>query len=259
MFLHQSLPVDQVPRRIVSLVPSITELLHTLSLEEEVCGITRFCIHPDHWYRSKTRIGGTKQINLPAIRALHPDLILANKEENVRLQVEELAHEFPVWLTDVSNFSDALTLIRDVGRITHRMALAESLWEALQKDPLAQEAPDRTPIPVAYLIWKDPYMTVGGDTYIHDMLRVAGFANVFEGRMRYPEVSLSDIRESGCTQLFLSSEPFPFRERHVDELTRQLPGIRVSLVDGSMFSWYGSRIRQALPYLRRCRESVYAG
>jgi ABC-type Fe3+-hydroxamate transport system substrate-binding protein len=198
------------PVSIVSLVPSQTELLYDLGLDKEVTGITKFCVHPAHWQQTKVRIGGTKNLNLAKIKSLNPTLIIANKEENVRSQVEQLS-DYPVWLTDVNNLEDACRMISDLGQITgvphQAAAMVKKIADGFDKLGVMP-----TPIPVAYLIWKDPYMTVGGDTFIHDMITRTGMRNVFAHTRRYPEINLEDIKKSGCTFLLLSSEPFPFQQ-----------------------------------------------
>lgn len=240
------------PKRIVSLVPSQTELLYTLGLNERVVGITKFCVHPEEWFRSKQRIGGTKNINIDKILSLQPDLVIANKEENVKDQVEALAKRVPVLVTDINNLQQALGMIRDIGEITRTEEKAGELIEAIGKNfkALADEVPVEKKT-CAYLIWKDPYMTVGHDTFIHHMLQYCGFTNAFEHLARYPEVSVADMRAKGCEYILLSSEPYPFAEKHIHELNRELPQSKIILVDGEMFSWYGSRLLEAAEYFRR--------
>ncbi|MET0464340.1 MAG: helical backbone metal receptor [Chitinophagaceae bacterium] len=242
--------ISTPPQRIISLVPSQTELLADLGLEAQVAGITKFCIHPKEWFRSKSRIGGTKTLNIELIRSLQPDLIIANKEENVKEQVEELASFFPVWVSDVNNLEDALSMINEIGSITQTAAAAARIMAGVRQsfNLLPVYA---IPRKAAYLIWKDPYMTVGSDTFIHSMLRAAGFENVFGDQTRYPVVDVADIKRSGCDYLFLSSEPYPFKQKHIEELQSLLPGVKIMLVDGEMFSWYGSRLLYAAEYFRR--------
>ncbi|HNA01267.1 MAG TPA: helical backbone metal receptor [Ferruginibacter sp.] len=251
------------PRRIISLVPSQTELLYRLGLETETVGITKFCIHPDTWYRQKTRVGGTKSLKPEIIRQLNPDLIIANKEENVQEQVETLARDYPVWVTDVNNLEDALQMIHDIGALTGKTGEASVLISAIQKEfdqlqttnlkPQTSNPPPRT----AYLIWQDPCMTAGGDTFIHDMLTRCGFENCFAGKKRYPETTIAELQALDPGLLLLSSEPFPFKQKHADEFGRLLPGCRVMLVNGEYFSWYGSRLLDAPAYFKTLRESCY--
>jgi ABC-type Fe3+-hydroxamate transport system substrate-binding protein len=223
--------------RIVSLVPSQTELLYYFGLEHETIGITRFCIHPKQWFDTKTRIGGTKMLDTEKIKSLSPTLILANKEENVQQQVETLAEQLNVWVTDVNNLQDALNMIDDIGILTGKMQKATDLIAAIQQKFTALQFAE--PLKkVIYLIWQNPYMTVGGDTFISNMLLHAGYKNIYVESKRYPEITIEDIRNSGCDYLFLSSEPFPFSQKHADELKAYLPKVKIVLVDGEMFSWY---------------------
>jgi ABC-type Fe3+-hydroxamate transport system substrate-binding protein len=248
--------MSSTPRRIVSLVPSQTELLHTLGLEEEVVGITRFCIHPEEWRRTKTRVGGTKDADVERIRSLQPDIVIANKEENRRETVSEIASFCPVWTSDVSDIPGALDMIRSLGVLLGRASEADSLVERLH--PLSSLRLGNGNLRAAYLIWKDPWMTVGGDTFIHDMMRCAGLSNVFGDRTRYPETGIDEIASLKPDVLLLSSEPYPFRERHAGELKNALPFTEVMLVDGEMFSWYGSRMLKGMDYLRRLRVNLHA-
>jgi ABC-type Fe3+-hydroxamate transport system substrate-binding protein len=237
------------PQRIISLVPSQTELLAGLGLREEVIGITKFCIHPADWFRTKRRIGGTKLLNMELIRLLQPDLIIANKEENLKEHVEELASEFPVWVSDLHTLEGAYQMIREIGSITWKTAAASKLIAQI-KAGFAQLTPPPQKPKAAYLIWKAPYMTAGNDTFIHTMLDIAGYENAFAGKTRYPVVTISDLQNSQCEYLFLSSEPYPFRQKHIDELQPLLPDTTIILVDGEMFSWYGSRLLHAPGYFK---------
>ena len=237
--------------KAISLVPSITETLYSLGLNEEVVGITKFCVHPQDWFRTKERIGGTKNIHIQKIRELQPDLIIANKEENVKEQVEELANDFEVLLTDVNNFEEALQMLRAVGNAVSKGFEADQLIAGIErKFSKINPAEQKT---AAYLIWENPYMTVGGDTFIHEMMKKAGFENIFADTNRYPETQINELKELKPEYLLLSSEPYPFKQKHSDELQQQLPGTKVILVDGEMFSWYGSRMLLAADYFRRLR------
>lgn len=264
MFLTASPRPGTEPKRIVSLVPSQTELLHYLELEAQTVGITKFCVHPQSWFQQKTRIGGTKTVDIEKIKQLNPDLIIANKEENVQEQVAELATMFPVWLTDVNTLAEAKQMILDVGQLTHRQALATTLvqnieeqfnflQQKLESSLLSGAAKNRS---ATYLIWKDPYMSVGSDTFISDMMQKAGFINAFADRRRYPSINLDEINATGCKLLLLSSEPYPFGEKHISELQAALPDVKIALVDGEMFSWYGSRLLQAPAYFEKLRQQV---
>ncbi len=250
MLLTSSHSLPHPPKRIVSLVPSQTALLHTLGLETETIGITKFCIHPETWRKTKTIVGGTKNIQLEKVMALQPDLIIANKEENTREQVEALATHFPVWVTDVNNLTDAYRMMEDIGNLTHKTESANHCIQSISKafEALQMDLPK---IPACYIIWKDPYMTVGGDTFISDMMEKAGWQNVCSHLSRYPCIEVEQIRESRCEWVLLSSEPYPFKEKHIQALSAQLPECKIRLVDGEMFSWYGSHLLQAPSYFQK--------
>ncbi|MBG9378690.1 ABC transporter substrate-binding protein [Panacibacter sp. DH6] len=244
--------VHHPPRSIVSLVPSQTELLFDLGLDKEVAGITKFCVHPEQWFRQKQRVGGTKNVDIAKVKALQPDLIIANKEENVKEQVEALSAFAPVWISDVNTLVDALAMINTIGAITARETRAAEITTRISqffKQPVGNDRKIR----VCYLIWKDPYMTVGGDTFISDMLAYCGFENVCVAKNRYPVITVAEIKDLNPAVVLLSSEPFPFKEKHIDELKHVLPGVKVMLADGEMFSWYGSRLLYAADYFRKLR------
>lgn len=253
--LNRTVDIADTPKRIISLVPSQTELLHDLGLDAEVVGITKFCVHPESWFRTKERIGGTKNLHLEKISALQPDLIIANKEENSREQVDELAKRFPVWVSNVQNLGEALQMVRSIGALTGTAQKAEDLADRIEKAFEELDVPEFH-LRTAYLIWKDPYLTVGGDTFIHHLLGKAGFQNLYAGLERYPETSISALQELNCEVLFLSSEPYPFDQKHLDELQALLPHTRVVLADGEFFSWYGSRLLLAPAYFRQLHRQI---
>jgi ABC-type Fe3+-hydroxamate transport system substrate-binding protein len=253
--LGRNIELDDIPKRIISLVPSQTELLYDLGLDEEVIGITKFCIHPDEWFKSKTRIGGTKQLHIQKIKDLQPDLIIANKEENVQDQIEELAMDFPVWISDVNHLNNALEMISSLGKLTGKMKEAGMINDKIN-DSFARLRTSDFILRTCYLIWRDPFMTVGGDTFINDMLSLAGFQNIFSDKKRYPEISIEELRSAGCRLLLLSSEPFPFKQKHVDELQQLLPDTKILLADGEMFSWYGSRLIKAPAYFQELQNQL---
>lgn len=244
-----------MPSRIISLVPSQTELLADLGLDQEVVGITKFCIHPTHWKQNKTIIGGTKNLRMQVIQGLSPDLILANKEENVKEQVEELAQKYRVWTSDISTLEDAHQMILGIGRLTNKEERATEISNEIREVFLQIQKP-ASGLRVIYLIWKNPYMTAGGDTFIHEMLQAAGFENLCAGMNRYPEMSPELIRDLQPDVILLSSEPFPFKEKHREEMASLFPASRVVLADGEMFSWYGSRLLKAPAYFASLKKDI---
>jgi ABC-type Fe3+-hydroxamate transport system substrate-binding protein len=251
----RSITLDKTPQRIISLVPSQTELLYDLGLRDKVIGITKFCVHPKEWFHNKTKIGGTKQLRIDIIDQLQPDLIIANKEENLKEQIEELQKNYPVWISDIHNLYDAAYMIRDIGGMTGKEEKATQIIEGI-KNSFSQLNTTGPQLPSCYLIWREPYMTIGGDTFIHSMMEAAGFENIFRDRARYPEISIEELRMQHPQLILLSSEPFPFKQKHIDELQPQMPGIKILLVDGEMFSWYGSRLLKSPGYFLKFRSDL---
>ncbi len=230
------------PKKIISLVPSITELLYHLNMDTEIIGITKFCVHPALWQQTKHKVGGTKNININKIIELAPDLIICNKEENVKEQIEEIAKLFPVYLSDVNSYGAALQMITEVGKISNRKIEAENIVKEIETTFEKEKIIITNNQRVAYLIWKGPYMTVGGDTFINDMLKKIGLSNIYHNQNRYPQITLEDLMNVKPEVILLSSEPYPFKEKHIAEIKNHLPTTKILLADGEMFSWYGSRM-----------------
>jgi len=245
--------LPEPPRRVVSVVPSQTELLYDLGLDEIVCGITRFCIHPKEWFKSKTKVGGTKQLHLERIASLQPDLIIANKEENNREQIEWLASRFPVWISDVHNLKTATEMMEQVGAVCRVGESAKNLAGRIQEKFAATEAVFDDGLTAVYLIWNNPLMAAGSSTFIDDMMKRAGYRNLIT-EIRYPEISPELLQELQPEVLLLSSEPYPFGEKHIAFFQQLLPSAEVLLVDGEMFSWYGSRMLHAPEYFTKLRR-----
>lgn len=246
--LGREVEFNHPPKRIISVVPSQTELLADLGLNDEVVGITKFCIHPESWFRNKERIGGTKKLNIEKIKELQPDLIIANKEENEQEQIEELARHFPVWISDIHNLPQAMQMIQVVGQLTGTDAKAGALVEEIIHG-FTQLHTATTQKRVAYFIWYNPWMSVGHDTFISNVIHTIGWKNVLADKSRYPEMTLGELKAYDPELVLLSSEPFPFKEKHTAEVQAALPNAEVKLVDGEMFSWYGSRLKDAVGYL----------
>lgn len=254
--MGREITIAYPPKRIVSVVPSQTELLYDLRLEDAVVGITKFCVHPETWFRNKTRIGGTKQLHIDKIRELQPDLIIANKEENNKEQIDALAGEFPVWISDIQNIPQALQMIQVVGQLTGKEVQAGNIVEEVVAG-FNNLAKANTPKRIAYFIWYKPWMSVGSDTFINNMIQTIGWKNVLADKTRYPEISLEELAAYNPELVLLSSEPYPFKEKHIAEIKDVLPYAEVQLVDGEMFSWYGSRMVKAVEYLKELiKETV---
>lgn len=241
--------------KVVSLVPSITEALFDLGLtENEVIGRTKFCIHPSEKVKNVSIIGGTKNINIEKIKALRPDLILANKEENVKEQVEALMNDCKVSVTNVETIEDNYYLIKTLGKLFNKEEKAQCF--NLKIYDVLNEAKVNSRVNVAYLIWKNPYMTIGSDTFIHKILGEIGFDNIFNDRKRYPEITVEDLANAEI--IMLSSEPFPFKEKHIEELKAFYPDKKIMIVDGEAFSWYGTHIAKCGNYFKELIAEVEA-
>ena len=250
-----ALALPRPPRRIVSLVPSITETLCHLGLADALVGITAYCLEPRALVRGKTRIGGEKDPDLAAIRALQPDLVVANIEENVREHVETLrGWGIPVWVTYPRTVAQGLAMIRELGELTDTAARAAAILADLEPLHARVRATTarRRPVPIFYPIWRAPWMTVNADTYIHDLLAVCGAANVFGDRpARYPTVTLDEVAARRPEVIVLPDEPFRFRRAHIQDFApyADVPAVRagrIHLVDGKPFSWHGPRVGEAL-------------
>ena len=234
------------PRRIVSLVPSQTELLFDLGIGDRIAGVTRYCVHPGNAVRDCAVVGGTKRFDFAAIDDVAPDLIVGNKEENYREGIERLAARFPIWMSDINTFDDALAMIRLLGDVTATEAPASELIGRIRSG--WSELPQLDGATLAYLIWDKPVMAAGSGTFIDDVLTRLGASNVYAGRSRYPESSPDELDSLAPELLLLSSEPFPYSDEHVRHYEAALPQSRVMLVDGEMFSWYGSRLTRSPGY-----------
>lgn len=240
--------------RIVSLVPSLTELLIDMGLKEQLAGRTRFCVHPKKEVEDIPIIGGTKNPRLDKIRNLNPDYILANKEENQEEHIRELAEDYHVNLTDISTIEDALITIHELGNELGTPGKANQLITELNK--VLDDRPKEPPLRTSYFIWRDPWMTVGKNTYIHDVMKHWGLTNVYGDQKRYPKITLNNLVKHNPDLVLLSSEPFPFKEKHLAEVEQVLPTTRVLLVEGEWFSWYGSHMLHSFKRLNIWRKAI---
>ena len=241
--------LQDTPKRIVSLVPSQTELLVDLGLQNCLVGITKFCVHPKNLRKEKTVVGGTKSVHFGKIKALKPDVILCNKEENTWDMVTELEKIAPVHVSVVSTISASLELIKDYGQLFNVQEKALKLVTSLETKLLAfsKEMQSKEWKSCIYLIWQDPYMAAGRDTFINDLLKLNKFENII-AKDRYPVIDKEQLVEHCPDVVLLSSEPFPFKKDHLKEIERL--GISAALIDGEYFSWYGSRLKKAFDYFR---------
>lgn len=249
--LNRPVLINDCPIRIVSLVPSITELLVDLGLEKHLVGITKFCVHPTDLRKRKVVVGGTKSVKLDKIKALNPHLILCNKEENSQEIVHTLEEIAPVHISDINTLEDCYELIKMYGAIFKVNGEADIIIDNIEKERKNLTLKFNSPRSVAYFIWKAPYMVVGSNTFINAMLHEAGFHNVFEDEVRYPEIDLDHPKLKLAETIFLSSEPYPFKDDHILEIKESYPNKEVKIVDGEYFSWYGSRLIKAFEYFKK--------
>jgi ABC-type Fe3+-hydroxamate transport system substrate-binding protein len=257
--MGRELTINFPPKRIISIVPSQTELLFDLGLDQEIIGLTKFCIHPIEKFAERTKVGGTKKLNIDLIKDLNPDLIIGNKEENTQSDIEELAAYFPVWMSDIFTLDDAMKTIGQVGALVDREPEASYLNHLISagfndlKTLALQHHIDKK---VAYLIWRKPYMAAGKNTFIDDILLINGMTNVIK-QDRYPTITLEQLKTLNCELILLSSEPYPFGEKHIEEIQLAIPDTKIMLVDGEMFSWYGSRLVKAVQYFFELQKELY--
>lgn len=248
--LDRTVLINATPKRIVSLVPSQTELLVHLGLADAIVGVTKFCVHPSTLRKEKIIVGGTKTVHFNKITALNPDVIICNKEENTKEIVEACTKIAPVWVSNVVTLDDNNLMILLLSKIFNKEAEAVKLVSNIQtaQADFLSFMENKPLKKVAYCIWKNPYMVAGNDTFINCLLRLNKFENIFENKDgRYPEVLKEDLKTAEV--VLLSSEPFPFNNKHVQELKNELR-CEVRLVDGEYFSWYGSRLKDAFKYFK---------
>ncbi|MDC1402896.1 helical backbone metal receptor [Crocinitomicaceae bacterium] len=248
--MGRELEIKTPVRRIVSLVPSQTEFLYHLGLDAEVVGITKFCVHPEEWFRNKTRVGGTKNARVSRVKELCPDLIIGNKEENDQANIDDLKQIAPVWMSDIKTLDDAFEMMVELGKIVRKEEQAKIMVKQIQVkfDRLVLQ-PKKSAL---YFIWKDPWMLAGADTFISDMLEKCGFINRASGS-RYP--LLGEVNDE-IDIILLSSEPYPFKPADMDEIQKKFPKAKVLFVDGEIFSWYGSRLLKATDYFQQLLTSI---
>ncbi len=256
--LGRHVRLKEKPQRIVSLFPSQTHLLAHLGLDKEVAGITRFCKFPETWKKEKTVIGGTKDLKIERIIRLQPGLILANKEENTKEQIERLMDIAPVYVSDVMTWDDNLKFIRDVGLLTRKESEAGRLIDALQHRKQSFEQKSLSRHTALYFIWKKPWMTAGKETFIHTMMHQAGFENITpENRGRYPVWEAADLKKLRPAVVLMSSEPYPFKpEKDSDEIRSLFPYSKILFVKGEPFTWFGAYPLQSFDYFETLKNQV---
>lgn len=252
--LHREVHLDSIPKRIVCLVPSLTELLVDLGLQDRIVGVTKFCVHPKDIRTTAEVVGGTKTIKIDKIEELNPDFILANKEENEFESVEKLSQNYSVYVSDIFKIDDLLQLIKDLGEIFNIPEISKQLIENITANVIKfrRRIENEPKLKVAYFIWKDPWMVAGSSTFINYMLELNKFENVYKDLLRYPEVDIEKLKS--VDYVLLSSEPFPFKDKHKAEF--EIHPSKIKIVDGEYFSWYGSRLVKAFDYFQQLRGKL---
>jgi iron complex transport system substrate-binding protein len=244
--------------KIISLVPSLTELLVALGLEENIVGVTKFCIHPKNLRKDKVIVGGTKNVHLEKIKALHPDFILCNKEENTKEIVDNCRKIATTHVSDICTIKDIIALIAYYGTLFSCEEKAFILTKELQDKIKGFEnfVKDKPTLNVVYFIWKNPWMIAANNTFINHLLELTKLKNCYNSKSRYPEIALENLKTKKIDAIFLSSEPFPFKEEHRLDFKKHVKNTNIVLVDGAYFSWYGSRLLEAFDYFKELRKRL---
>jgi iron complex transport system substrate-binding protein len=243
--MNNTILLSSTPKRIVSLVPSITELLVDLGLETKIVGITKFCTEPNYLKSKCVIIGGTKNIRIKEIQELKPDFIIANKEENIENDIKDLKEFSNVWVSNIKTIEDNIYLINQLGKIFNKIDEAKIIISKIKTTFINLKKTKLKGKDVLYLIWKNPYMSIGTDTFIHEVLSKIGLNNCVK-QTRYPIIELDTFKS--VEYVFLSSEPYPFTTKELIEIKSLLPDSKIFFVDGTYFSWYGSRISKSINY-----------
>jgi len=253
--LDRKIELNKTPKRIVSLVPSLTELVCDLGLKSSLVGVTKFCLHPEDIRNKTTVVGGTKNVNFVKIQELKADIILCNKEENTQEMIANLSELAPVHISDINSMEDCFEIISMYGQIFKVQRQAKSIISKIQEEQLQFQlfVANKSNYSVAYFIWNNPCIVVGKETFIDYMLNLNGFTNYFGDKLRYPEIQLK-TEYKNVDLVFLSSEPFPFQDKHIKLFQQYFPSAKIILVDGEMFSWYGSRLIHAFTYFKQLHK-----
>jgi ABC-type Fe3+-hydroxamate transport system substrate-binding protein len=253
--LYRDIEMKRTPKRVVSLVPSITETLFTFGAGDIVSAVTSFCIEPPEALESKVAVGGTKTVDVDAVKELDPDLVFANAEENREEDIRQLVRSgFKVFVTFPRTVAAAIAMMRQIAEMTGTVDRAEPILQEAQETLTEIRALSLTrPRPRVFCpIWRRPWLTIGSDTYIHDVILNAGGRNLFADRHdRYPKVELDEVARRIPEVILLPNEPYSFREEHKADFAERthVPAVRdgrIHVVDGKALCWYGPRIAEGL-------------
>lgn len=252
--LMNTIKLDKMPKRIISIVPSQSEFLWIIGLRKEIVGITKFCKYPNEMFQKIERIGGTKNLNIDKIRRLKPDLIIGNKEENKKSQINLLQKEFNVWMSDIFDFKDTFNMMYSLGIIFGKEKETQKLISLIELSLLKVKNIFNNQ-KVAYFIWKKPYMVAANNTYINFILNYLGLKNAFYFLKRYPILDEEKLKQIKIELCFLSSEPFPFKAKHVNEFELIFPNSKIWIVNGEVFSWYGPRLLYLHDHVKQLKKN----
>lgn len=256
--LHRELILKDFPKRIISLVPSQTELLCDMGLETSIVGITKFCVHPIHLKKNKAIVGGTKDVHYDKIKVLKPDIILCNKEENTLEMIQELEKIAPVHISDIYSIDDCLELIGMYGILFSKEDKAKEIFVEIEVklEDFKKFINNKPKLKTTYFIWKNPWMVAAKGTFIDILLSLNNFENQYRHLERYPEIELIIGKNDSVDLVLLSSEPFPFKEKHKEEMRNYFPDSKILVVDGEAFSWYGTRLFKAFDYFKLLHQDL---
>lgn len=246
--------LSDTPKTLISGTPSLTETFIHCCPPHSVLARTKFCTHPRKIVTSIPKIGGTKHLHINRIIDLNPDIVILNKEENTYEDYLKISKYIPVYVSDIVDTHSLICFLNDMADIFKLNSFSNLCFEINRNRSATRAYEDKKR--VAYLIWSNPYMTVGGDTFINHMLEEAGFINIFRYINRYPEVTWNEILGHHPDFIFLSSEPFPFSQKHIDKLDVNYNTDQIKIVDGEMFSWYGIRNLKAYEYFKKLHKSL---
>lgn len=253
---NKKIVFSEPPKRVVSLIPSITEALFDLGAGEAIAGVSNYCIHPAEGVKNKIKVGGQKNPDMGKIKAIHPDLIILNMEENKPEHIKFLSQHYTTWVTYPRLFRDAENLLMQLGKVFDAESRASVYADKIRISSKQLSSIRRRKIKTMYLIWRNPWMSINRDTFIHNVLELHHMENVYAKRdKRYFEVTAQDIEDADPDIIILPDEPYHFREKHKSEFSHlsvsAVKNSRIFLADGTYFCWYGTRTARASQYIHK--------
>ena len=251
--LGKEMSIPKNITKIVSLVPSISELIYDLNIEKKLIGVTKFCIHPKYFQIEKTVVGGVQEFDIEKIKELKPDVVFASKDENFEEEILELQKFVPVYVTDVKSVDEAKQMIVNFGELLSCRNDASKIIMKIdmQLNDLAKVTDDLLYRSGAYFVWNEPWVAAGKDTFVNSMLKLVKINNVFEDlKERYPMVTGANIHLGNPDIVMLPSEPYKFEDQQAFEISSHTHDAATYFVDGEAFAWYGSRLIKSLDYLK---------